>query len=92
MTIVGPLYPSPVTHTDTFSVAIWNATQYFKKSKAPSKQFTFDLLPMLPCMTTDPTFGDIIIVLYSVLSYNCENGMELSLNLYSIVLVLRYQK
>ncbi|KAI0368511.1 hypothetical protein BV20DRAFT_980661 [Pilatotrama ljubarskyi] len=73
-------------------LAIWDTTQYFKKSKAPSKQFTFDLLPTLPRMTANLTFGDIVIVLYLVSSYNCENGMGLSLNLYGIVLVSRYQK
>ncbi|KAI0359697.1 hypothetical protein OH77DRAFT_1395134, partial [Trametes cingulata] len=73
-------------------IAIWDATQYFKKSKAPSKQFTFDLLPTLPRMTADPTFGDIVIVLYSASSYNCDNGLGLSLNLYGVVLVSRYQK
>ncbi|KAI0364743.1 hypothetical protein BV20DRAFT_982997 [Pilatotrama ljubarskyi] len=73
-------------------IAIWDATQYFKKSKAPSKQFTFNLLPTLPRMTADLTFGDIVIVFYSVSSYNRKNGMGLSLNLCGVMLVSCYQK
>ncbi|KAH9891179.1 hypothetical protein C8Q73DRAFT_651689, partial [Cubamyces lactineus] len=71
------------------NVAVWDGAEYFKRDKRKTLQFSFDILHTLLRMTTDPSFGDIVIVLYSTFAYRQEGAstLGLSLNLYGIVLV-----
>ncbi|KAI0349973.1 hypothetical protein OH77DRAFT_1593859 [Trametes cingulata] len=74
------------TWTANDDIPLWDATEYFKRDKAPSKRFSFDLITKLPRMTTDLNFGDSAIILYSASSYPRENGaLGLSMNLYGVV-------
>lgn len=68
---------------------MWDGTAYFKKNKKASLKFSFDEVHKLPRLETDPGFGDIVVVLYSTSLYLRDDKINLSLNLYGVVLVAR---
>ncbi|KAL1938900.1 hypothetical protein VTO73DRAFT_11053 [Trametes versicolor] len=70
-------------------IGVWDGTAYFKKNKKASLKFSFDEVHKLPRLETDPGFGDVVVVLYSTSSYLRDDKINLSLNLYGVVLVAR---
>ncbi len=83
------LYISCIYMIHPSTVGVWDGTAYFKKNKKASLKFSFDEVHKLPRLETDPGFGDIVIVLYSTSSYLRDDKINLSLNLYGVVLVAR---